>query len=373
MTEMKIVLAGGGTAGHINPALAIAQEIVRHQPDAQILFVGNRDSMEETLVKRAGFEMRFIKIRGLNRKQLHKNITTIKLLFTAIKEAERILREFAPDVVIGTGGYVSGPVLYAATKLGLHTCIHEQNAYPGLTSKLLSRRVEKVFISFENSARYFKDGRKLILTGNPLRSGFSTADRAVSRQELGLREDDFYVVSFGGSLGATVLNRVVAQELALNQESGEFVRCHAMGKLGIGWMPELLKEKGIPVGETTGRFRVVDYIHDMPRQLAAADAVVTRAGAITIGEVLSQGKAAVLIPSPNVTHNHQYHNAAALAEKNAAIMIEEKDLSAQVLYDTLLELKAHPEKCAALSAAALQMAHQGAAATIYHEIEQMLS
>ncbi len=370
---MRIVLAGGGTAGHINPALAIAQEIVSHQPDAQILFIGNKNSLEESLVSRAGFDIKFIKIQGFNRKQLHKNITTMKLLLSAIKEAQQILTEFAPDVVVGTGGYVSGPVLFAATRLGLHTCIHEQNAFPGLTSKILSRRVEKVFISFENSARYFKVPQKLILTGNPLRKEFSKLDRAESRKELGLTDQDFYVLSFGGSLGATVLNRVIVEELAENLQSGQFVRCHAMGKLGVNWMPDALKEKGIPTGKTEGRFRIHDYIHDMPRQMAAADVVIARAGAITIGELLAQGKAAILIPSPNVTHNHQYHNAAALVEKNAAIMIEEKGLTAQKLYQTLLRLKQDVTFRESLSASALKIAHADAAGQIYKEILGLLS
>lgn len=370
---MKIVLAGGGTAGHINPALAIAQEVVSHHPDAKVLFIGNQNSLEETLVSRAGFDMRFIKIQGFNRKQLHKNFTTVKLLLAAIKEAEKVLKEFAPDVVVGTGGYVSGPVLFAAAKLGLHTCIHEQNAFPGLTSKILANRVEKVFISFENSARYFKAQDKLILTGNPLRKEFSKLDRAESRKELGLTEEDFFVLSFGGSLGATVLNRVIVEELAKNAGSKQFVRCHAMGRLGVDWMPKALAQKGIETGRTDGRFRILDYIHDMPRQIAAADVVIARAGAITIGELLAQGKVAILVPSPNVTHNHQYHNAAALVEKNAAIMIEEKDLTADKLYNTLLMLKDDETKRAALSAAALKMAHADAAEKIYEEIAQLLS
>jgi len=369
---MKIVLAGGGTAGHINPALAIAQAVKAAHPTAQILFVGNKNSLEETLVKRAGFDIRFIKIQGLNRRQLHKNVTTVKLFLKAIKDAKAILTEFAPDVVVGTGGYVSGPVLFAASKMGLHTCIHEQNAFPGLTSKMLSRRVEKVFISFENSAKYFKTKNKLILTGNPLRQEFFALDRAQSRKELGLSEKDFYVLSFGGSLGARVLNEAMLGVFEKNKEYHQFVHCHAMGRLGNGWMPERLKEKGIEVGAENGEFRIYDYIHDMPRQIAAADAVIARAGAITIGELLAQGKAAVLIPSPNVTHNHQYHNALALVEKNAALMIEEKDLSVDKLYDTLLSLKKDGTLRTALSETAKNMALSDAATVIAKHIDQMI-
>lgn len=369
---MKIVLAGGGTAGHINPALAIAQAVKTAHPSAEILFVGNENSLEETLVKRAGFDIRFIRIQGLNRKQLHKNITTVRLLLKAVKDARTILSEFAPDVVVGTGGYVSGPVLYAAAKMGLKTCIHEQNAFPGLTSKMLSKRVDKVFISFENSERYFSCKNKLILTGNPLRQEFTALDRESCRKELGLGEKDFYVLSFGGSLGARVLNEAMLGVFAKNKEDHQFIHCHALGRLGSGWMPQKLQELGIAVGEDTGDFRIYDYIHDMPRQIAAADAVIARAGAITIGELLAQGKASVLIPSPNVTHNHQFHNASALAEKNAAIMIEEKDLNVDKLYNTLLSLKQDESLRLALSASAEKMALSDAAQVIVKHIDQML-
>ncbi|MBQ6947640.1 MAG: undecaprenyldiphospho-muramoylpentapeptide beta-N-acetylglucosaminyltransferase, partial [Clostridia bacterium] len=364
--------AGGGTAGHINPALAIAQEILKNEPDAQILFIGNENSMEETLVKKAGFDIRFIKIQGFNRRQLHKNFTTLKLLFSAIRKAERILKDFAPDMVVGTGGYVSGPVLFAATRMGLHTCIHEQNAFPGMTTKILSKRVERVFTSFEESHKFFKTPEKLMLVGNPLRQEFSVSDREESRKELGLGAEDFYVLSFGGSLGATALNRTVTEELKMTKESGAFVRCHAMGKLGKDWMPAELEKAGIPIGKTTGRFRVMDFIYDMPRQIAAADVVIARAGAITIGELTAQKKAAILIPSPNVTNNHQYHNANALAVNGAAVMIEEKDLTARCLYETLLELKNDAVRRAALSEAAGKMALVNASAEIYAEIKRLI-
>lgn len=369
---MKVLLAGGGTAGHINPALAIAQALKALDANTEILFIGNENSLEESLVKRAGFDIRFIKIQGLNRKQLHKNITTVKLLLKAIGDAKRILKEFSPDVVVGTGGYVSGPVLFAACQLGLHTCIHEQNAFPGLTTKILSRKVEKVFISFENSAKYFKNQEKLILTGNPLRQEFSALDRNESRAKLGLTDKDFYVLSFGGSLGARVLNEAMLGVFEKNKAQGQFVHCHAMGKLGKDWMPERLAKIGIPVGKQAGQYRILDYIHDMPTQIAAADAVISRAGAITLGELLAQGKAAVLIPSPNVTHNHQYHNALALVQKNAALMIEEKDLTVERLYDTLLSLKADDKLRADLSAAALEMALGNAAKVIADEICKMI-
>lgn len=368
---MKLVFAGGGTAGHVNPALAIAQTVKLKNPDADIMFIGNQNSLEETLVTRAGFPIRFIKIQGLNRKQLHKNIETAKLLRQAIRDCEQILKEFAPDIVVGTGGYVSGPVLLAATKLGIHTCIHEQNAFPGLTSKMLSHRVEKVFISFEDSRKYFKVADKLVLTGNPLRTEFTSLDRDQSRAELGLTPDDFYVLSFGGSLGADVINKVMAHTMAKTVHTNEFYHCHGCGRMGKNSMPPLLKELGVDT--TVPGFEVLEYIHDMPRRIAAADVVIARAGAITLGELMAQGKVSVLIPSPNVTHNHQYYNAKALADRGAAIMIEEKDLTADKLYETLFKLKTDQNRCAELSRAAFAAGKPDAAEQIYEHMMALIA
>lgn len=369
---MKVVLAGGGTAGHINPALAIAQIIRQKRPDAEILFIGNRGAMEDTLVTRAGFSIRYIKIQGLDRRKLYRNFQTVRLFLKAVKDSKQILREFQPDIVVGTGGYVSGPVMYAASKLGLHTCIHEQNAYPGVTSRMLSGRVEKVFISFEDSRAYFKKKENLVLTGNPLRAEFSDSDRDAARRAIGLSEDDFYVLSFGGSLGAEALNRVMTDVIIRNARSQDFAQCHAMGKLGVKWMPSALEEKGATIEELPEKIQVKDYIYDMPRQVAAADIMICRAGAITLGEITAQGKAAILIPSPNVTHNHQYHNAMSLAKQGAAVVIKEKDLTADILYDAILSLKQDPDRLKQIRAASAAMGLPDAAETIWKNIREML-
>ncbi len=369
---MKIVLAGGGTAGHINPALAIAQIVKEKEPDSEILFVGNRGAMEDTLVTRAGFPIKYIKIRGLDRRKLYNNFTTVRLFIRAVKDCKKILRDFQPDIVVGTGGYVSGPVVYAAAKLGIHTCIHEQNAYPGVTSRMLAGRVRRVFISFEDSRAYFKKKTNLVLTGNPLRAEFSSADRETARRELGLGNDDFYVLSFGGSLGAAALNRVMTGVIAENYRRRDFAQCHAMGKLGVETMPGALKAKGVEISALPDSIRVNDYIYDMPRQIAAADVMICRAGAITLGEITAQGKAAVLIPSPNVTHNHQYHNAMSLAKQGAAVVIEEKDLTEEKLYGTILALKRDPKRLRSIRAASAAMGLPDAAKTIWESMKDIL-
>ncbi len=368
---MRIVLAGGGTAGHCNPAIAIASEIKAKNKDADLLFIGNRGSIEETLVGKAGFPFRAVQVQGFRRKLTFDNIKTVQLYLKAKKDCKKILQEFKPDAVIGTGGYVSGPVVAAAQALGIPTCIHEQNAYPGVTSKMLSKKADIVFISFPGSEQYFGKVRRMILSGNPLRAEILNTDRAAARAQLGLPQDAFYLVSFAGSLGALEVNRAMVGLISRNAKNKDFYQIHATGDRGWKWMPDALKEQGYNIADE-GMIRVAPYLYDMPLHLAAADAVVCRAGAITLGEICALGKAAVLIPSPNVTHNHQYYNARSLSDRGGAILLEEKDLSADRLYETVLQLKKDPDRCIALGRGAMEMALPQAAETIYNELYDLI-
>ena len=367
---MNVLLAGGGTAGHCNPALAIAGIIKAKNKDAKILFIGNEGSIEENLVQKAGFDFKAVKTQGFRRRITLDNFKTVWLYLKAQQRCRQIIKEFKPDLVVGTGGYVSGPVVKAAQKMGIPTCIHEQNAYPGVTSKMLSKKADIVFISFPGSEQYFGEVKKMVLTGNPLREEILTLSREDARASLGLKEDDFYLLSFAGSLGAREVNKVMADFIAMNAQKHDFRQIHATGKYGWEWMPDLLKEKGVSMEETD--IKVMEYLYDMPTHLAAADAVISRAGAITLGELTVLGKPAILIPSPNVTHNHQYHNARSLSDRGGALLLEEKDLSAEQLYEMVLSLKEEPEKRAALSSHALEMALPDAAEKIYAEIYQLL-
>lgn len=368
---MKVILAGGGTAGHCNPALAIADTVKAKNKDAEILFVGNAGKMEEKLVAKAGYPFRAVKTQGFRRKLTPDNLQTVRLYLKAKAECRALIREFRPDVVIGTGGYVSGPVVKAAQSLGIPTCIHEQNAYPGVTSRLLAKKADIVFISFPGSEQYFGKTRKMVLSGNPLREEILSTSREKARSALGLPPEAFYLVSFAGSLGALEVNRAMVDFIAENLRRRDFYHTHATGDRGWEWMPEALREKGYRA-DTDPMIAVKPYLYDMPLHLAAADAVISRAGALTIGELTALGKPAILIPSPNVTHNHQYYNARSLSDRGGALLLEEKDLSADRLYEMVLGLKNHPARRAALGRRAQELALPEASEIIYREIYQLI-
>lgn len=371
---MKIIFAGGGTAGHINPALAIAGYVRERQPDAEILYIGCKGGMEERLVPQAGFEFRGITVQGFKRKITPKaikdNIITVKKALSASSESKKIIKEFQPDIVIGTGGYVSGPVLRAAAKLGIPTLIHEQNAFPGVTNKMLAKKAVKVMLAMPAAKKHFKGNCSFAETGNPVRGEILTAEKERCRRELGLDERPV-ILSFGGSLGARIINESLADIIARSAKDGKYQHIHAYGQYGK-WFPDLLKEKGADL-EKAKNLDIREYINNMPVCLAAADVVIARAGAITLSEIQVQGKPSILIPSPNVAENHQYHNAMSLVEKNAAVMIEEKNLTAEKLTEEIDKLASDPEKLKAYSENAKNMAVNDAAKRIYAIIIEILA
>lgn len=361
---MNIILAGGGTAGHINPALTVAKTVRAKNPGSKILFIGNSGSLEEKLVKKTGFDIEFVRVEGLRRSLSVKNIKTLHMFLKAVSDCKRIIRSFNADMVVGTGGYVSGPAVYAAHLLGVKTCIHEQNAYPGVTSKFLSRYADCVFISFESSRKYFERAKKIVLSGNPLDEAFLFCDKKSARQKLGIPEDAFYLLSFAGSLGAREINRLFIDFIIKNNKSHDFVHTHATGSFGYKWMPDELLSRGFDVNKKSD-IQVTEYIYDMPQRLAACDLVISRAGAITLGEIMAQGKPSILIPSPNVTHNHQYHNAMSLVDNGAAMILEEKDATADSLYSMALNLKKDRALACSIGENARKMAQLRAAEVIY--------
>ncbi len=354
---MKIVFAGGGTAGHINPALAIAGFIRNKDKKTEILFIGNKGGMEETLVPKAGFEIKSITISGFQRKltpaALKQNVLTVKRTFSSSREAKRILEEFKPDICVGTGGYVSGPVLRTAAKMGIPTIIHEQNAYPGVTNKMLAKSAKRVMLAVKDAEKYFDKKSNCVVTGNPVRREIIEADKYNARKELGLDERPV-VLSFGGSLGARKINEGVAGLIARSGKDGQYQHIHGYGKNGL-WFPDLIKEKGVDVRKC-GNLDVREYIDNMATCMAAADLVISRAGAITLSEIQALGKPAILIPSPNVAENHQYHNAMALVNNKAAEIIEEKDLTEELLIEKADSLLQDSEKLKEYSANSKKMA-----------------
>ena len=334
---MKVLLAGGGTAGHINPALAIAGYIKEQEPDAEFLFIGNRDGMEQRLVKQAGFPIESVVISGFHRsfapKEIIHNIKTVHYPFSSRRTAKKIIRAFDPDICIGTGGYVSGPVILAACNLGYPAVIHEQNAYPGVTNKMLAGNVSRVMLANDDARPRFTDKARFVLTGNPIRPSILATKHDEAKKRLGLDDSKPIILSFGGSLGAKCINEAMAELIARSAKDKKYYHIHAYGQQGT-WMPDLLKEKGVDI-EKCDNLDIRQYIDNMNDCLAACDLVVSRAGAITLSEIQAKGRPAVLIPSPYVTENHQYHNAMSMVRKKAAKLIEEKDLDGKTLIETV--------------------------------------
>ena len=296
---MRVLFAGGGTAGHINPALAIAGYLREKEPDTAIVYVGNKGGMEERLVPAAGFEFRTVHISGFQRKltlkNIQRNLQTLGRIVTSSQEAKKIIRDFKPDICVGTGGYVSGPVIREAMKLGIPAVIHEQNAYPGVTNKMLAKKASRVMLAVADAQRHFEADARCILTGNPVRQELARADKEDSRRQLGLDARPL-ILSFGGSLGARSINEAVADMLVRSARTGKYQHIHGYGQYAK-WMPQLIAEKGLDLKEHPG-IQLREYINNMPECMAAADLVICRAGAITLSELQAQGKASILIPSP---------------------------------------------------------------------------
>lgn len=342
---MHILFAGGGTAGHINPALAIAAHIKSKHSDAKISFIGTANHLEAKLVPAAGYDFYTVDVEGFQRKLSPENIKrNISAAYKAVKsshDAKKLLKELAPDVVVGTGGYVSGPVLREAAKLGIKTAIHEQNAYPGITNKMLAGKVDRVMLAMPDAGPRMKLTSQPVITGNPVRESVINTDRESARRALGLDERPM-ILSFGGSLGARIINETAADVLAWHWRTGKYYHYHGTGSSGYESTKKLLEEKGVDLGHApTVRFS--EYINDMDLCMAAADLVICRAGAITLSELQIKGKASILIPSPYVAENHQYHNAMTLKKLGAAEVIEEKELTGSRLTEEVKRLLENPE------------------------------
>lgn len=370
---MKVILSGGGTAGHINPALAIAAKIKKEDPSSEIIFVGTPKGMENKLVTRAGYEIRHVEVRGFVRrmdpKSIVKNIGTAVMAVTSPLKAKKIIKDFAPDVVIGTGGYVSWPVLKAAASLGVPTLIHEQNAVTGVTTGMLSKVVDKVLISFEESRGQLEcPPEKVVLVGNPVNPDVFKVNAAEERERMGL-SDTPYLLSYGGSLGAKVINNNVFDIIEEGRFEGRIRHTHGVGSYEWGVRGEEIRSRGL---DTKKGVELAEYIYDMPAKMSAADLVIARAGAITLAELAILGKPAILIPSPNVTNNHQYKNAKVVSDAGGAVLIEEKDLDPKVLSDCIEELIFDRDRLDKMSKCMRSLAITDSEDKIYSEISSLL-
>ena len=368
---MRILFACGGTAGHINPAIATANYLKQNDPETEILFAGNPNGMEARIVPNAGYDFAPIKVLGIQRKisvrNIKNNIKALWYLAGSSARAKEIIEGFKPDIVIGTGGYVSGPVVRKAALMGYKTIAMESNAFPGMTTKLLAKHVDKILLDVEESKKFLPEGKEYVVTGNPVRQEIFTEDREAAREFYGIG-DRICILSFGGSLGAQRLNEAVSDLMAWHLPEKDFVHIHGSGSYyGPSYYFDMLKEKGIDAHEHKNLI-IREYINDMPRCLAAADIVICRCGAMTLAELKAAGRASVLIPSPNVAENHQYHNAMVLANHEAGVVIEEKDLTGELLCKTVKELTENPEKLRKLSENAKALAVTDANERIRKEI-----
>ncbi len=351
---MRVLFTCGGTAGHINPALGVAGRIRELYPDAEILFVGAAGHMEVELVPREGYEIRTVTITNLSRSMslsgLVHNVKTLKNVAGALLESRRIIKEFRPDVAVGTGGYVCYPVLKAAHDLGVPTAVHESNAVPGLTTKMLAGCVDKIMVGFAESRENYPHPERVVVTGTPVRRSFRVRDKAAAKAELGISQEKPLVLSVWGSLGAKHMNDIFVDIIERVSIQPIFRLVHAAGTRYYDEMMESLRANGVADCKKQG-LDVRNYIYDMPQVMAAADLVLCRSGASTLSELAMLHKPAILIPSPNVTNNHQEKNARVVEAAGGAKVLLEGEFTADSLLGTVSELLHQEEKLSAMSAA----------------------
>ena len=371
---MNVIFTCGGTGGHINPAIAVANIWKERHPDSNILFIGADGGMEEQLVPKAGFRLKTLPGGGLSRRLsfagIKKNVKVMYNLVSSVNRCKKIIKDFGADVVVGTGGYASFPALMAAGMLKIPSCVHESNALPGLTTRMVERWADRMLICFPQSARYYKDQSKVQVVGMPVRSEFIQNEKKACREELGLDSRPVILSTFG-SLGAKAMNEMTAELMALEKEAGyPFQHIHGVGSFGWEWMPKRVEEKGV---QDNDAIFLKEYIYNMPTVMTAADIVISRAGASTCNEIAAAGIPCILIPSPNVTANHQEKNARALEEQGAAAVILEADCSAEKVMQTICELLENREAYNKMHEALLEIAVPDSAQRMCDIMEELTS
>lgn len=356
--KYRILISGGGTGGHIFPALSIANALKR-RIDADILFVGAENRMEMEKVPAAGYPIKGLPVAGFDRKRLWRNIGVLLKLRKSMSMAKKIVKDFRPDIAIGVGGYCSGPTLKAAQKLGIPTLLQEQNSYAGVTNKLLAKKAKKICVAYDGMERFFP-AEKIIKTGNPVRKDLTerARERSQARESFGLNPERPTLLVIGGSLGARTLNESMESGLRKLAESGVQVIWQTGKNFG---------DRGLKAAKGLKGVVVTKFITDMASAYAAADLVVSRAGAGSISELELLGKPCVLVPSPNVAEDHQTKNALALSEKNAAVLVRDEDACEQ-LVDTALSLLGDKERLAEMSANITSMSLRGSDEKIADEV-----
>ena len=370
---MNVIFTCGGTGGHINPAISVANLLRERMPDSKILFIGAEDGMEKNLVPRAGYELETIRISNFQRKLtpagVWHNVTTACHMAGSMQKAKKIIRAFQPDVIVGTGGYASYPALHMGAKLGIPTAVHESNAVPGLTTRMVAGHVSRIMVSLADSSNQYPDPEKVTVTGTPVGSAFLYGDREKARAALGIGDEPL-IVSAWGSLGAREMNKKIARFMVREAQDGLYRHVHATGSYGWRWMPAYVRDQGLLL-ENHPWLDMREYIYNMPELLAAADLMLCRAGAGTISEVCASGTPCIMIPSPNVTDNHQEKNARVLEKRGAAVVVREKDCDGDSLYETARALLSDPERLREMRLAARRLAVVDAAEQILQVIREL--
>ncbi len=333
---MKIIITGGGTGGHIIPALAILDIIKDKYKNVSIIYLGSKNSLEEELAIKEGYIFKDVKTGYIDRKILSMhNIKSIFNNIIGVLQSLNIIRKFLPDLIIGTGGYVSGPVVFAGKLLRKKIIIHEQNAYPGITNKISGRFSDKIMISFNEASKYFKDKSKIVFTGNPIRKEIINIDYNESRNYFNLKKDDFFVYSFGGSGGQRTINEAIMNSLEILKNKKNLRWLHVTGKNHYETFIKNTEENGIKIPRNV---EIVEYMYEAPKALMASDLVIGSAGAISIAEIVYLGKPSILIPKKYTAENHQFYNAKEIEDKGAGKVILEDELNSQTLLDNVFDI-----------------------------------
>ena len=367
---MKVIVTGGGTGGHIYPALAIADKIKEKEPESQILYVGSKYGLETKIVPDTPYGFETLPVQGrvpYDNPIVDTLQTGYAVASTAgsVAKGLRILNRFKPDAVIGTGGYVSLPIMKAAQMTGVKTYIHEQNAFPGTANRFLAKKAEKIFLGFQDADKIFKDKEKLIYTGNPVRKAFYETEKKEARKELNIPEDDFVIFAFGGSQGAGIINEIAIETLKKVNGLQGYTLIFGTGPLYYGKIGERLESEGI---ELKKNILMKDYIKKMEQVIAVSDIVIARSGALSLAEITVSGRPSVLIPFPAATDNHQYYNAKSVADKGGAIVIEEKDVDPRKVAEDIMNLSKDSEALKNMAKGAKAAAPPDAAEIIYEHI-----
>ena len=370
---MKVIIAAAGTGGHINPGIAIANKIKKEEPNSEIIFIGTERGLENDLVPRAGYGLKTIQAYGFDRRISFENIKKMYKTFRSIGEAKKIIQEFKPDIIIGTGGYICVPVGIAASKKNIPIVLHESNAFPGIAIKMLSKKANTILLGFEDAKSRIPNAKNIVVTGTPTKVkhiDISQSKRLELLKEMGLQENLPIVLCFGGSQGARSINESLTQ-IITNQKNTNYQIIWAAGPAQYEEVKEKLKKQKMDI-ENLKNTKIVPYIYNMEEIMNLADLVVCRSGAMTITEISNVGKPAIFIPFPFATENHQEYNAKVLQKVGAAQIILDKNLTAELLNETIEKMIEDKEKLKQMGEKAIKVSIPNVEDRIYNEIKKII-